>query len=293
MWNPREKSRVLIGTMRKPYVAPIFFLTFAILPLGAGLIYALLYSLGIVGALNHGFTLDYWHKALTDKNLWASLGLSALLAAVITLLSAILALALLGWLRPQLERRRVRVVLHWPLALPPIVAAFFSFQWLSNSGILARFAHHLGWIAGPADFPSLINDPYYIGVGVTLLLTTFPFFLLLLLNHYQAAQLSPLSQLSATLGASAAQVRMRVVAPILLRRAAPTLLLYFIFLFGAYEVPLLLGRQSPAMLSVFISQKFSKFNLADLPLAYAATVVYTGIMVLLVAVFFKGQKAMP
>jgi len=270
-------------------IAIAFFLTFAILPIAAGLVYALLYSLGIVGAMNHGFTLDHWGKIWTDRSWWASLGLSALVAVTVTLLSAGLALRLLGWLRPLLELRRVRFVLHWPLALPPIIAAFFSFQWLGNSGILARLAYHLGWSDGPADFPSLINDAYYLGVGFTLLLTTFPFFLLLFLYHYQAAQLPQLSQLSATLGASAAQIRLQVMMPILLRRAAPTLLLYFVFLLGAYEVPLLLGRQSPAMLSVFISQKFSKFNLDDLPLAYAATVLYMCILLVIVALFFKER----
>ncbi len=267
--------------------APTLFLAFATLPLAAGLLYALLYSLGLVGALAQGFTLDAWHNALTNSTFWASLGLSALLAAFVVALSTLLALALLVWLRPHLERQRVRFLLHFPLAVPPIIAAFVSFQWLGSSGMLARMAWHLGWIASANGFPPLINDPFYLGVGLTMTLLTFPFLLLVFLNHYQAGNLPQLSQLAATLGASPAHIRTRVVWPVLLHRVLPTLLLYGVFLFGSYEVPLLLGRQNPAMLSVFISQKFTKFNLADLPVAYVATVVYAVVVMVIITIFLR------
>jgi putative spermidine/putrescine transport system permease protein len=265
--------------------APAFFLLFAVFPLAAGLAYALLYSLGLVGALAQGFTLSAWADALTDAAFWRSLGLSAGLAAAVLAISTALALGLLMTLRPQLEQPRVRFLLHFPLALPPMVAAFVSFQWLGSAGMLAR----LTGAGSPEAFPPLINDPLYLGVGLTLTLTTFPFLLLIFLNHYRAANLLQITDLAATLGASAGQVRRRVLAPVLLRRAAPTLLLYGVFLFGAYEVPLLLGRQSPAMISMFIHQKFSRFNLADLPVAYMATVVYA-LAVMSAVLFFFGKK---
>jgi putative spermidine/putrescine transport system permease protein len=69
-----------------------------------------------------------------------------------------------------------------------------------------------------------------------------------------------------------------VATPVLLRRALPNLGLSGIFLFGAYEAPLLLGRQSPRMISVLIAQKFRKFNLADVPQAYALTLLYAGVV---------------
>ena len=277
----------------KKFTAHAFFLTVAVLPLAAGLVYALLYSLGIVGAVSHGFTFDAWGKTLTDNTFWISLGLSALVATTVVLVSAALALGLLLTLRPQLERPRVRFLLHFPLALPPLVAAFVSFQWLGSSGMLARAAHGVDWLNDPDTFPPLINDPLYLGVGLTMTLTTFPFLLLIFLNQYQATNLLQISELASTLGASGRQIHHRVVAPVLLRRATPTLLLYGIFLFGAYEVPLLLGRQSPAMISMFINQKFRRFNLADLPVAYVATVVYALLVMALVVVFFRKKRSAP
>jgi len=55
--------------------------------------------------------------------------------------------------------------------------------------------------------------------------------------------------------------------------------LYGLFLVGAYEVPLLLGRQSPRMLSVLIAQKFRRFDLLELPQAYVLTCLYAIIVV--------------
>jgi putative spermidine/putrescine transport system permease protein len=271
-------------------IAPIFFLSFGVLPLAAGLVYALLYSLGIVGALAQGFSLDAWGRTLMDSGFWTSMALSGLMAAVVTLISTALALAYLMSMRLELEQARIRFLLHFPLALPPIVAAFLSFQWFGSSGILARIALKTGIIGQPEAFPPLINDPMYLGVGLTLTLSTFPFLLLIFMQHYKSANLLQISDLARTLGASAAQIRRRVIMPVLFRRAAPTLLLYSVFLFGAYEVPLLLGRQNPTMISMYISQKFRRFNLDDLPLAYVATVIYALLVMVLVVFFLRKSR---
>lgn len=267
-------------------VAPALFLAFATFPLAAGLTYALLYSLGMVGTLSQGVTLSAWANTLTNHAFWQALGLSATMAAAVVTISTALALGLLMAMRPQLERPHTHFLLHLPLALPPMVAAFVSFQWLGSTGMLARLTR----AESPESFPPLINDPLYFGVGLTLTLGAFPFLLLIFLNHYRAAHLAQISDLAATLGASSGQIRSRVVAPVLLRRAAPTLLLWAVFVFGAYEVPLLLGRQNPTMISMFIHQKFSRFNLADLPVAYVATVMYAAAVILAVLLFFRGEK---
>ncbi|MEO6758475.1 MAG: ABC transporter permease [Saprospiraceae bacterium] len=277
--------------MSKSFTSITLFLAFAILPLTAGLVYALLYSLGIVGALSQGFSGAAWRVIWADPTFLSSLAVSALVAATSVLLATFIALGLLSAMGTLLERPRVRFLLHFPLAIPPIIAAFLSFQWFGSSGMLARVAGQLGWIQRADDFPPLINDPYYLGVGITMLLLTFPFLLLLFLNYYQSARLEQFSQLAATRGASPAYIRAQVVRPILLRRAFPTLLLYGVFLFGSYEVPLLLGRQSPAMISIFISQKFGRFNLNDLPVAYAATVIYALVVFLIIFVFLRLSRA--
>lgn len=269
-------------------IALLFFLTFGVLPLAAGLLYALLYSLGWVGALAKGFSLEAWSATLTNSTFWIAMGISILIATTAICLSSAIALILLLRMRPFLERLTVYFMLHFPLALPPIVAAFLSFQWLGGSGLLARATYKAGWIGSPEDFPALINDPGYVGVIATMTLSTFPFLLLVFLQQYKAANLAQISDLAATLGANARQLQRRVLIPMLLQRSAPTMLLYGVFLFGAYELPLLLGRQNPAMISMFIHQKFRRFNLDDFPTAYVATVLYA--FMVMVVVVFSLQK---
>lgn len=266
------------------------FLLLGVFPLTAGIGYALTYSFGLTGALSQGFTTQYWQKALFMPDLWVSLLLSASVSFMVISLSFMFALLLTVRMRDQLDARLPRFVLQMPLAIPPLVAGFISFQWWSNSGMLARMAFRAGLIRDALQFPELINDMWYIGVTATLFLTTFPFILLLMLDQYQRADIPALSGLAATLGAPESYIRRKVVAPVLLKRMAPTLLMYGVFLLGAYEVPLLLGRQSPAMISVLIGQKFKKFNLDDLPVAYAETVIYALLTMATVMVFWKWNK---
>jgi putative spermidine/putrescine transport system permease protein len=101
-----------------------------------------------------------------------------------------------------------------------------------------------------------------------------PFLTILLWQYSRAEKLSGLAELATSLGATRRQILFRVAIPVLLNRALPQIGLMFVFLFGAYEVPLLLGMQSPRMISVLIAHKFSKFDLADIPHAYALTVLY-------------------
>jgi putative spermidine/putrescine transport system permease protein len=269
--------------MRKIYVA--LFLILGVLPLAAGLIYALLYSLGLVGALSKGFSLAPWMATLGNTGFWSAMLLSALMAVSVLVFST--ALAWVGLL--LLRERGTRFWLYLPLAMPPMVAALVSFQWLGSSGMLARAAASMGCINDAGQFAPLINDPAYLGVGFTLTIMTFPVLLLVFLNHYHLSNAAQMRSLAATLGATETQINRTVLLPILLRRAAPTLMLYGVFLFGAFEVPLLLGRQSPAMISVFIHQKFNRFNLDDLPIAYSATVIYALAMLLFVVFFFKSK----
>ena len=181
-------------------------------------------------------------------------------------------------------------IFYLPLSIPPIIAAFLTFQFLGNSGMVSRIFHKIGWIENAESFPELVNDALYIGVVVTQVFMTFPFLTLLFLNLRKTFKINELSQLSKTLGATERQIQRRVTIPILLQKARPNIVLLFIVLMSSYEIPLLLGRQSPMMLSVLIGQKFRKFNLLDIPQAYAMTVIYAVLVMGLVALFLKNKK---
>lgn len=270
--------------------AALIFIAATVVPLVAGLAWAMLYSVGSVGGLSTGFTLENWQKTLENGEFWASLGLSLAVAAVVIAISTSLAMAGLLFLKDLLFEKKARFWLHLPLAVPPMIAAFLGFQWLANSGMLTRILMKIGLLKTLGSAPELVNDAWHLGVVAMLIFGTAPFFLLLFSTFFQSENLENLSQLARTLGATERQIARRVVAPIVLKRAFPNLVLSFIVVFGSFEVPLLLGRQSPQMISVFIAQKFKKFNLLDLPQAYVAAVVYAVVVFALALLFLKKQS---
>src|SRR5262249_39037592 len=75
---------------------------------------------------------------------------------------------------------------------------------------------------------------------------------------------------------------------ILLSRAAANVLLLFVVVLGSYEIPLLLGRQSPQMLSVLTFRKYQRFDLLDKPQAFACSILYT-LFALTVVVLALGR----
>jgi len=261
-----------------PSAGHLFFLLLVLLPLMLGIGYALLYSLGLTGLLNHGFTLQYWIKGFTSSELLGSLGFSLYIAVFSIVPSVFMALVLVQ-AAPDLPLRPVlSVILYLPLVVPAVMAAFLIFQLYSASGFVSRLFYHLGIINDLHQFPPLVNDELGIGILFTHIGMATPFFYLLFANLYHQERVEEYSALAATLGTPPRQVFRRVIAPILIRRAQPTLLLYLLFAFGSYEIPLLVGPSSPRMLSVLAIQKLQMFDISQVPLAYVINLLYLGIV---------------
>jgi putative spermidine/putrescine transport system permease protein len=255
------------------------------LPVALSVGYAALYSLGMVGLLSNGVTLANWAELLHGP-FARSIVYSSYVAAASIGLSLALAFGLLFALRPVLQRDRVYRLLFLPLTLPPMVAAFVTYQLASGSGLLSRVAWHVGLVSEPQAFPVLVNDPYALGIIITHAALVAPFLLLVLLNLWESENLSALSRVAASLGASRWQIARRVQGPVLARGLFPLTALYFVFFLGAYDIPLVLGASSPRMISVLILEKLQRYNLADIPVAYAMATWYATLCLTTIAVLY-------
>lgn len=275
-------------TRQKNRLALLFYALLVVgLPV-AGLANALAYSLGLAGPLATGFTTQYWQQLPAETSLLASVGFSLYIAVASVGLAVLVALALVLGQQAMLRRRPFPVLLYVPLLFPSLVVAFYLFQLLSGSGWLSRITVALGLTTTPADFPDLIQDAAGLGIIGAQVVLAFPFFTLLFQSLYADARLDELRSLTRTLGASVGQFNRRVAAPILLRRAAPTLVLYGVAVLGAYDIPLLLGRNYPQMLSVFITTRLQRFDLAELPLGYAIGFLLT--LVLMAVIYGTSRQ---
>lgn len=265
------------------------FIILAAVPVLFGLGYAMLFSFGLTGILNDGFTITYWEETLTAAAFWKSLGYSLYIALVVMLISLFFSLwIVISWIH-QLNKGSLSYIIYLPLAFPAIVMAFFSFQLLSKSGFISRLVYKLDWIDSLDQFPDWTNDTFGISIIFSLSLLITPFFIILYSNLYQNERIAELKALAVTLGAKPRQVIFKIIVPVLLKKSAFTIMLFVIFIMGTYEIPLLLGRQNPSMLSVFIIQKLQKFNLADIPQAYAIAVLYILLITSVIALVYKTR----
>jgi len=274
----------------KPEAAGILlFLLLTVAPLMAGIIYALLYSFGVIGLMSEGMTLAYWQQALGRQEFWFSLGYTFYIALATIALTITGALSLSLFLKKPFRQGFPGFSLYVPLAFPAIVVAFLVFQVASQSGLLSRMLWQLGLISDSAAFPELVNDPFGIGIIAAHTFMAMPFFTLYFINLYDGERIREYVRVAGSLGASRMQQLQRVEIPILLRRAFPTIILYTIFVLGSYEIPLILGRQSPQMMSVMIINKLRKFSLSTIPEAYVAALVFVGIIIVLLIIIFKTR----
>jgi len=260
-----------------------------LLPLAAGAVYALLYSVGLAGSLARGFTLRYWESLVCRGTLWQTFAYSAYIMGVSILLSYLSALALVISARGRLMQRKWSRIFYLPLAVPALVLAFFAFRFLSGGGWLASLDFRLGFITSPQDFPELVNDPYGLGIIFVHFLLAFAFFSIYLDRVYANEHIEEQVQSAKILGAGSWQRLRRVIGPMILRKTWPAVSLYALFVFGSYEVPLLLGRSTPEMLSVRIVRMLSKFNLEDRPEGFAIVFAYMVLTVLLVIALRKSK----
>lgn len=268
----------------------LLLLLFAVAPLLMGIVYALLYSFGIVGVLNNGFTFQHWHIAFASNEVLFSFLYTIFLSVVSLLLCVTAGMWLAIYLGNRLRKGITSYIIYLPMAFPSIVAAFFFFQFLSNAGLLSRIFYKMGLTTGITSFPNLVNDRYSIGIIIAQFFLTLPVFVLLYLSIISNENIKRLGTLAASLGASRTQILWNITVPSLLRKSFPTIILFFIFKLGSYEVPLLLGRSSPETISVLIVRKMQRFNLMDIPQGYVVAVIYALLVITLLVISLKPSK---
>jgi putative spermidine/putrescine transport system permease protein len=211
------------------------------------------------------WTLDHYRRLLTDREVRRSLGLTLGVAMLATLVSAGVGVAVALALREVASRSRViNTLVQIPLAMPHLTMAIVLLWIVAPSGLLARVAFQAGWIASPADFPALVQDPYGIGIFLAYSLKEIPFVTLMVLTLLLRLG-DEYEDLAQTLGASRGQRWRYVTMPLIAPAALSASLMIFAYLLGAFEIPSLLGRSYPAMLSVVAQRRYQSVDLTDRP----------------------------
>lgn len=258
--------------MRALMLAPAIAVLGGLFAGGLGL--ALVQSLGYFPPTGErSFTPAHYGRLFFDGEFLASLGLTLTLATAATVLSAAAGFLLALALR-ELARRHpfFHTLLQVPLAVPHLAMAVALINVIAPSGLVARLAYAVGLIAGPADFPALINDRYGVGIVIAYVLKETPFIAIMTLAVLLRVG-DEYEQAARTLGASAWQRLRFVTLPMVAPATVSAALVVFAFIFGAFEVPFLLGRPYPAMLSVVAQRRYLSTDLTERPEAIALAVI--------------------
>ena len=99
-------------------------------------------------------------------------------------------------------------------------------------------------------------------------------------------------QAARVLGASAWQRFRYVTLPLVAPAVISSSLIIFAFIFGAFEVPFILGRTYPAMVSVVAQQRYLDVNLAARPGAVALAVISTLLTAVLAWAYLRLTRAL-
>lgn len=260
---------------------------------GGGLMLAGINSLGYFAPGGEkAFTLRHYLELVDDREVYASLWLSLKLATAATALSAAAGLALALGMREAARRSRaLNLFLQIPLSLPHLAMAGALITLIAPSGLMARLASACGFIRQPADFPALINDRYGAGIMLAYILKEAPFIALMTLALL-ARLGDEYEQAARVLGASAWQRFRNVTLPLVSPALVSSSLIVFAFIFGAFEVPFILGRPYPAMVSVVAQQRYLDLNLAVRPGAIALAMVSTLITGILVWAYWRLTRSL-
>lgn len=265
------------------------YLLVTTIPLLLGFGYSLLYSFGYIGLMNKGFTTEHWLKLFESKDAIMSLFYSISIALASLITSLFPALIMAYFLTFGNQNTVFKKILLIPLFVAPIIVGFLVYYMLSPTGILARMAYAINLISSTNNFPNLVNDSFAFGILTAHLFLLFPLFTFIFLSISKKERIIELKQIATTLGTSKMDFITKIFVPLLLKKADILIALYGLFLFGAYEIPLILGKQSPRMVSIFITEKLTKFNLNDIALGHAMAVVYTLLVFLIVTIVLRRK----
>ncbi len=226
------------------------------------------------GAASSGVTLDAYRALLADPELPRSFALTVYLATASTLLAVVLGLGAALLLRRAAGRSRlVTAAFQLPLPIPHVVGALAVLALLGQSGLVSRVAGALGVVDGTAQFPALVFDPWAIGILVEYTWKEVPFIGIVALALLRSARVREHEQAARSLGAGGWQRLRHVTLPLVLPGVLSAAAIVFAFTFGAFEVPLLLGRSFPEALPVVAYRHHVDVDLASGPQAVALSLV--------------------
>lgn len=227
-------------------------------------------SLGYIPAFGlTNLTLEYYKEVFRNPDFLSSVLVSLRIALWSAVFACILGVALsMALIKTQKARGATLYAIRLPILVPHAVVAVFVVQILGQTGLIARLGYALGLLEDYTEFPQLLYTPSYFGTILAYLWKEIPFVAYFVLAFMSGIS-DTLGEAAENLGASPIRGFFEVTLPLSLNVIAKAFLIIFIFAFGGYELPLLLGSTLPKALSVQTYLAYMNPDLLQRPLAMA------------------------
>ncbi len=234
--------------------------------------------------------LDAYRSIFGDDTFVDSFILTFYIAFVSTFIASVLAVAAAVLLRPAFRGKRfVQFLFSLNLTVPHLVGAIGVLYLFSQSGLLSRLTAAGGLTDAPSDFPALVADPWAIGIIIQYVWKEVPFIGVIVLAILLSVG-EDYESVARSLGASRWQAFRNVTLPLIMPGVVSASIIVFAFTFGAFEIPFLLGRTTPAALPVLAFRSYTNVDLAARPEAMAMAMVITFLSTLLVWAYLSLTK---
>lgn len=243
-----------------------------VLFIAAGLGYTVIQSLGLWISAQPGESYPAGYAVIL-RSAWfyRSLLYSLGIATASTLLSVVLG-TLLALLLRGLPQRLYPFALMYkiPLILPHVVIGLIVLLGFGRGAALGRL------LAAPGSSALVSAYVFKSASFVTLLVYA-------VLRGFDLRQL----ETARMLGAGALRSFRTLLLPVILPPAATAGVIVFLFSFGAFDLPFLLGASRPAMLAIDVYNRYWYRDLSARPAAMASLVVMFLFSLLFVTVYFR------
>ena len=214
-------------------------------------------------------TLQYYMQVFSRTDFLSAVWVSVRIALWSTVFSVALGVLLaMALIKCRKTRGGMVYAVRLPILVPHAVVAVFVIQILSQTGLAARLAHVLGLLEDYTQFPQLLFTPSYLSTILAYLWKEIPFVAYFVLAFMSGIS-DTLGEAAENLGASSLRSFWEVTLPLSIPVISKAGLIIFIFAFGGYELPLLLGSTLPKALAVQTHLMYMSPDLLQRPLAMA------------------------
>ena len=253
-----------------------------------GIALTVVQSFGMMNPLVHDSSIwTAYETVLSQRHFLISILFSFYVALMSSTIASVLGTLLAyGIWRLPISLQRQTVVYKIPLILPHIAVAFITMIFLSQSGLISSLCHTLGITSTMEQFPNLIFSRFGAGEIVAYSAKESAFVTLMalaVLMKFDRRYVDTAKQL----GGGEIRIFFSIVLPHLKGILASTFLILFIYSFGAFEIPYILGNSSPGMLSLQVYDYYFKHDLSQRPVAMALLVILFVVSSFLAYLYFQ------